>query len=145
MIAIRRMIADQCGTTMVEFALAIPTVVGVLFGIVDFSRALYAYDLVSSAARIGTRYAMVRGSACPTAPACTVTATQVQTYVRSVVTGITSSSLTVTTTWPLMSGCAGAPTPGCPVNVVVSYPFSFVIWSKLAITMTASSQMVISQ
>lgn len=143
---VRALLADERGQALVEFALTIPVVCAVLFGIVDFGRALYAYDIVGSAARLGTRYAMVRGSSCPTAPACTVDSAHVQTYVRSAIGGFDTGSLTVTTTWPPASGCPGLlATPGCPVNVKVTYPFAFLISLPLTITMSASSQLVISQ
>jgi Flp pilus assembly protein TadG len=144
---IRALAAEERGLATVEFALVFPFVIFMLFGVMDFGRALTAYDTVSSAARLGSRYAMVRGNACPTAPACTVSSTQIQTYVRSAVGGgVAASSLTVTTTWPTASGCAGGtPASGCPVNVAVTYPFSFLGLFQLTLTLSAASQMVISQ
>jgi Flp pilus assembly protein TadG len=145
MTALRALLSDCGGQAIVEFALTSSLVFFVMFGIVDFARAMHAYDVVASAARLGTRYAIVHGTACPTAPTCTATSTQVQTYVRSAVGGLDASNLTVSTTWPVVTGCVGAATPGCPVRVSVTYPFSFVFSLNLTIAMSASSQMTISQ
>ena len=47
------------GQTLVEFALIIPLFVLLLFGIVDFGRAVLAYNSISNAAREGARTAIV--------------------------------------------------------------------------------------
>jgi Flp pilus assembly protein TadG len=47
------------GQTLVEFALVIPLFVLLLFGIVDFGRAVLAYNSISNAAREGARTAIV--------------------------------------------------------------------------------------
>jgi hypothetical protein len=132
----------------------------------DFSRFLYTYHFVSEIAREGTRYAVVRGATFRTTScaststfACNATAANVQSYVQGLTPpGITSSSLSVTTTWP-GTGPTGAATacntangnnsPGCLVQVVVSYPYKFMLpfLPKSSSTWTASSTsvMVIAQ
>ena len=138
----------------------------VLFGIMDFSRFLYTYHFVSEVAREGTRYAVVRGStfgstacASPSTFACNATAANVQSYVQSLAPpGVASGSLTVTTTWPgtAPTGAATACTttngnnsPGCLVQVVVSYPFKFMFpfmpKSSSTWTVSSTSVMTISQ
>src|ERR671918_2617172 len=47
------------GQTLVEFALIIPLFVLLLFGILDFGRAVLAYNSISNAAREGARTAIV--------------------------------------------------------------------------------------
>jgi Flp pilus assembly protein TadG len=47
------------GQGLVEFALIFPIVILVLFGIVDFGRAIYAYNTVANASRQGVRVAIV--------------------------------------------------------------------------------------
>ncbi len=134
------------GQTMVEFAVAASFFFVMLIGIIDFGRALFTYDLVANAARVGTRWAMVRGSACAVS-GCPATAASVQTYVRSVsFAGADSTQLTVTTTWSKGLGCYDTTFhgPGCIVTVAVQYPFTFVL-NFAPIQMTGSSQMVISQ
>jgi Flp pilus assembly protein TadG len=142
---IHRRHEGERGQAVAEFAMAIPIVFFVLFGIIDFGRALYAYDLVASAARIGSRYAVVHGSSCTPTPGCTATSAAIQTYVRSMVSGINSSTLNVTATWPPVAGCpGGSPTAQCPVLVTVSYAFKYLLSFNLTVTMTSASQMVIS-
>ena len=47
------------GQSLVEFALLLPVFVLLLMGILDFARAIYAYNAVGNAAREGTRTAIV--------------------------------------------------------------------------------------
>jgi len=131
-----------------------------LFGIIDFARALYAYEFVTYAARSGARYAMVRGSACALTNGNTwcgsasgASAAQIQTMVQSLnLPGIDPSQITVNTTWPGVtgSGCNtanGTNSAGCPVQVQVQYPYASTIpfFRVATLTLTATSQMVISQ
>jgi Flp pilus assembly protein TadG len=132
---------------MVEFAFAMGIFFSLFLGFITFSQALYAYDLVTGAARIGTRYAIVHGSSC-TLSICPVTAAEIQTYVRSQVDGIVTSNLTVTTTWPGGANCPTSPyqAPLCIVKVYVSYPFQLILFTfTKTLTITNTSQMIISQ
>ena len=54
----------QRGSSMVEFVIAAMLLMLFVFGIIDFGRALYTYHAVSDAARLGSRFAIVRGSKC---------------------------------------------------------------------------------
>jgi Flp pilus assembly protein TadG len=135
---------------MVEFALAASVFLLLLFGILEFGRALYTYHAVSNAARLGSRWAIVRGSSC-TAPLdhCNAQSSDVQTYVRSQIVALMDpTQVNVTVTWPGNGGscAAGSNAPGCPVQVAVAYPFTFAlsfVGSQLNITST--SEMAISQ
>lgn len=52
--------ASRCrGQSLVEFALVLPLLLVVLFGILDFGRVIYAYNAISNAARTGARVAIV--------------------------------------------------------------------------------------
>lgn len=136
------------GATMVEFALTALLFLTLVFGVIGFGQALSTYDLVANAARVGSRYAMVRGSACPAAD-CPATATSIQTYVRSKSVGINTANLSVTPTYQAdaAAGCTtAANSPGCIVDVTVSYPaVKFNLIPKYSFTFTSSSQMLISQ
>lgn len=136
------------GQAMVEFSMAAFVALILIFGILEFGRALFTYDVVANAARIGARYAIVRGAdSCAGNSGCTVTTATVQSYVRSESPGVTVASLGVATTWPGNAECLVSPytAPGCPVKVVVTYPFTFLAFSWAAISMSSTSQMVISQ
>ena len=46
------------GQALVEFALVVPVLILLLFGILDFGRAIYAYNTIADAARDGARVAV---------------------------------------------------------------------------------------
>lgn len=135
------------GTTLVEYGIVLTLLLMMLFGLIDFGRALYSYHFVSNAAREGTRYAMVRGYNCQ---GCAVTGPEIQQYLDNVPAGIDPSQLTVTTTWNPngSANCTGPQNaPGCVVEVKVSYNFNFMLpfLPRSTVLMQSSSQMVISQ
>jgi len=146
-VAVRRHERER-GQALVEFALAIPITLLAVLAVFDFGRALYTYDLVSSAARIGSRYAIVHGSACTlAAPACPATSSSIQAFVLTKVNGIDPTLLNVSASWKTAPGCPGTPFQGpqCVVTVQVSYPYSFLATFGWTIDLTSSSQMPISQ
>jgi Flp pilus assembly protein TadG len=137
--------ASERGDGMIEFAVVAIVLFTCLFGIIDCSRALYAYHFASYAAREATRYAMVRGSTWGSTScastftfSCNATTANVKAYVQSIVPlGIDSGSpLSVTTTWPgtELAGSAttcstenGNNSPGCLVMVQISYSFNYIL------------------
>lgn len=139
------------GSTLVEFVLVSVVAMLMFFGIIELGRALFTYHLVSNAARLGTRYAIVHGSDCDlTLPGCApATASDIQDYVRSVSPGVDPAALTVTTTWGTGSACLGAPFQGAGCTVTVRVAYSFVSVVPLlnlgVIPMASTSVMVISQ
>lgn len=161
-------VTGDSGASLVEFALSVSVLMGLLIGIMFMCLALYARHFVSEAALEGARWAMVRGStSCANTPNltdCDATNAEIQTYVQSLsLPGINSQSLTATTTW--LSPSAGPPAtwtacggtcnaPGHAVQVVVTYPFPLPIpsvtaksisFSTDALTFSSTSQLVISQ
>lgn len=139
---------SERGSALVEFAIASTIALTMIFGIIDFGRGLYTYHLVANAARAGSRYAIVRGSAC-TVTGCPATSDQIQTYVRGLAPGVDPSSLAVVTAWPGGAGCIGAANngPGCTVTVTVTYPFRFIVplLPHFTMSMSSASTMIISQ
>jgi Flp pilus assembly protein TadG len=149
----------QRGSELTEFALVAILLFTFLFGIIDFGRALYTYHFVSEAAREATRFAIVRGSSCnPRLNACPASAADVQNYVRNSITpsGINPPSVSVTTTWPGSAPGAAlacnqsngkSNNPGCEVQVQVTYPYKFMfpLLPTGTLTMTSTSEMIISQ
>jgi hypothetical protein len=134
----------------------------------DFARFLYTYHFVSEIAREATRYAMVRGSSfkgtsCSQSPyityGCDAGQSDIQAYVQAYTPpGINSSNVTVSATWPATtpdgtttpcSGTKAANSPGCYVEVTVSYPFQFMLpflpSSTSTYTVTSTSEMVIAE
>jgi Flp pilus assembly protein TadG len=105
----------------------------------EFGRAYYTYETISFAARAACRYAIVHGNSSAT-PA---TKSDITTQVQSASPGLDTTKMTVTPTWTPDQN------PGSTVKVQVSYTFDFVsgimLWNASPITLSASSQMVISQ
>jgi len=131
---------------MVEFSIAASVLLFVLLAIMEFGQAMFVYNLVTNDARIGARYAIVRGSMC-TFTGCPATSPSIQTYVQSISANVDTSQLAVTTTWPGTPGGSCTTTtnaPGCLVVVSVSYPIqSFGPFHAMSIS--SQSQMYISR
>ena len=166
---------SEDGASMVETAIALSLVLAVVFGIIDCGRALYTYHLVENAARLGARYAVVRGADCnhgtyspdpaPCLPNNEASAmNQIEAYVQSVspvlgsgnVTLVRSTDANYVPLWPGTAAetCPNAITPtapfngpGCTVQVQVKYTFQFMLpfLPNGGIPMYSTSQMVISQ
>ncbi len=155
-------LAEESGSSLIEFGVSITLLLLIIFGVMDCSRALYAYHFVSNAARDATRYAMVRGSSwnnasCTSAfsASCTAGSTDVTNYVKAMTPmGFSANQLLVNTTWPgtTVKGtdCSATNvnnTPGCVVNVQVSYTFNFVLpfLPKNSLLLSSTSKVVIAQ
>ncbi len=141
--------AHERGSSLAEFAIVLTASLTLITGIIDCGRALYTYHLIANAARLGSRYAIVRGAAC-TVAGCPATQTSIQTYVRGLAPELNQASITVTTTWSTTSSCTSVPanTAGCLVAVQVVYPFRFAavpLLPNFAMSMTSTSKMVMSQ
>lgn len=150
---LRRIIREEAGSELVEFALTAGIFFAVVLGIVEVSRAAYEYHSVSNAAQEGARYAIVHGgdwpNSCSTsAPpnftltfGCSASSNDVQNFVQSL-PGMNTTKVVATTTWP--GSCS---THGCPVNVTVTYNFNFALWFLPSATyrLTASSKKAIQQ
>jgi hypothetical protein len=107
---------SEKGQSLVEFALVLPILVVVLFGIVDFGRIFHAYITVDHAGREAARAASVGK-----------TQSQAQSIAVSSAAGIdltkTGASVTVSPAPP----SASDPYPsGTDVQIQIIYPFEFV-------------------
>jgi Flp pilus assembly protein TadG len=148
----------QRGSSLVELAFVLVFLLTVLFGIVDFSRALYTYHFVSNVAREATRWASVRGSACNAAlTGCQpggvgADGADIQAFVSNVSgMGLDPAKITSTTSWVAppsgTPACTGPENlPGCVVKVQVNYDYQFIFpFLPAGFRMSSTSQMVISQ
>ncbi len=100
------------GAAAVEFALVLPLVLFILFGVVDFGRAYMAQIALTQAAREGVRVAALD----PAIPAADVEA-----RVDAAATPLDASKVSAT----LVTSCAGA-TAGSNAEVTASMTFEFV-------------------
>ena len=121
------------GSALAEAALSILLLIVIVFGIIDFGRAMYAYHAVSNGAELGTRYALVRGYD----SGISVAAAAVDSYVKSGIV-LDPSQVTVTTTWQDNQKA------GTWVRVQVDYNFQFLL-PVSTITLSSHSQMVIAR
>jgi Flp pilus assembly protein TadG len=158
----RKLTRDERGDSLVEFAVSAIILFTVIFGIMDFSRALFIYHFASYAAQEGTRYAVVRGSywsgtscASTTSSNCEATSSEITTFVKDMApAAVSSGSITVTPSWPgkLPNGSTGscsttASTDGCLVKVEVQVTFSFILpfLPKNSMTFVGTSEGVVQR
>jgi Flp pilus assembly protein TadG len=94
------------GAAAVEFALLLPLLLLIVFGIIDFGRALNAQLTLTQAAQDGARVAALNQP-------------DVAGQTQAAATGLTGLTVTVT-------ACPAPAAPGANAVVDVSYPFSFV-------------------
>lgn len=109
------------GASAVEFALILPLLMVILFGIIEFGFILYDKAVVTNASREGARKGIVFtgvDSAVPTAVITSTVASYCTSYLVSLGTGTAAPSTTVT------GNCA---VPGGSLTVNVNYPYSFLV------------------
>ena len=82
----------QAGQSLTELSIALVLFLVLAFGIVDAGRLIYAYNVVSSSAREGVRWAAVRGGASGYA----ASKADIQSFVQSKMVGV---PVTVDATW----------------------------------------------
>ena len=129
-----RGLRGQRGSAIVEFTLVALMFFALVFGLVEFGRALFAYSTIASAAREGVRYATVHGSESKH-PA---TADDISAYVRTKAVGL--HNVVVAVMWLPTNA------PGSTVRVQVRYTFTTLLPRLLAfktIPMSSTSFMVI--
>jgi Flp pilus assembly protein TadG len=165
------LVREECGSSLVEFAMTSWILMLLLIGVFQCMIAMYAYHFTTYAAQSGTRFAMVRGNtwsqnvatSCSTsAPPsftmkynCTATSTDIQNYVQSLATpGIIASNVTINTTnsyvWPGKTPdgttCSTINSEGCLVKVTVSYTFNFLPYMPMtAMSLSSTSETSILQ
>jgi Flp pilus assembly protein TadG len=139
---------------MPEMVVAAACFFALLFGIIDFGRALYTYGFVGQLAREGARWWIVRGTTSCTNSNnqlndCNATTAQVTSYVQSLNEGATNAPSIQVSPAPVScpNGAAAAVSPGCTVSVKVTYPFTFIMGylPGAQINMSSTSEMVVSQ
>jgi Flp pilus assembly protein TadG len=79
------------GQALVEFALAIPIFILLVFGLIDIGRLVYVNNAVSQGAREGARYGSVQGRSHDAADR-----TDLAAYTRGVLTAVPNPTVTVT-------------------------------------------------
>ncbi len=122
-------LAQEGGQTLVEFALTVMILLTLVFGLIEFSRAIYAASVIQWAAQHGARIGVEHY---PDMSEMALKA-QIETAVRSRMTGLNQGAAEIH---------VDLPAPEI-VQVDVSYPFEFVVtWFGEGITLHASASMV---
>ena len=114
------------GASAVEFALVLPVLMLVLFGIIEFGLTLYDKAIITNASREGARRGIVYvGDTVGVSPG--VVTSTVDSYVGSYLVSLGSGTGTPSTT---ITGNCGV--PGSSLTVAVSYPYSFLVLPSFA-------------
>ena len=108
-----RTLRNRRGVAVVEFAVVAPVFFVLVFGMIEFGRMVMVQQIITNAAREGTRLAIVPGA----------TTTQVVTAVNTYLSGSSINGATAT-----VSPDPSATTYGSSITVTVSVPFTAVSW-----------------
>jgi Flp pilus assembly protein TadG len=124
------------GQSLVEFALSSVLFFTLVFGIIQFGRAVYQYNTVSNLAQEGARWASVHGGASAT-PA---TAAQLQAYVETRAMG-----LPITVTATPANPSAVSPGSLVTVRVVSSFAPATALLPFTTLSLESTAQMIVSR
>lgn len=111
---VKKRICEEDGAELVEFAAAATIFLTLIFGIIEFSLALYSDNFIAMAAQQGSRYAMVRGadwtSSCASVSSfdCQATTANVQNYILAQPHGgVNLAASNITVTWLTTTATGG--------------------------------------
>ena len=105
---------ERRGVAVVEFAIVAPLMFLLVFGIIEFGRALMVQQVLTNASREGARRAILEST----------TAAEVTTLVNDYLTNTSVSGATISVS-PASLSSVGL---GDPVTVTVSVPYNQVSW-----------------
>ncbi|MEP6890207.1 MAG: TadE/TadG family type IV pilus assembly protein [Nitrospirota bacterium] len=114
----RKGLRSESGASAVEFALLLPVLMMVLFGIIEFGLALYRQAILTNASREGARLGIVQSVPAITTAAINAT---IDNYLTNA--GVTPGSVSRTIV-------AGGVT-GTPVRVTLTLPYTFAVLPNL--------------
>ncbi len=126
------------GQALIEFAFVMPLLVLILMGVFDLGGAIYAYNVVSSAAREGARYGIFNPS----------DSNGIQQQAKANTAALDPSLITVNSQCKVVIKADGITTSTCPykpslIEVVVTYQFRPFTLLFSPLTLTAKSEMMI--
>jgi len=104
---------NERGAAAVEFALLLPVLLTILYGIIEFGMIMYGREVVTNASREGARAGIIQVSPKPTSGQITTIATN---YLTG--TGINPSQVTIAVT-----GAGGASPTMLTVTATYNYPW----------------------
>jgi len=112
---------SESGASAVEFAILLPVLMMVLFGIIEFGLALYRQAILTNASREGARLGIVQS-----VPA--ITDAQINAVINTYLTnaGINPGDMNPA---PTITGAGGV--TGTPVRVTLTLPYTFAVLPNL--------------
>lgn len=121
------------GAAAVEFALVLPVLVVLLFGIIEFGFILYSKEVLTNASREGTRAGIVQAVPKPTVG-----------QIQGVVTNYISNTGVLGTWTTTVTGAGGA--FGANLTVTVTLPYNYLVLPNFTtltgpLTLTATTVM----
>lgn len=141
----RRFHRSEGAQALVEFALILPIILLLVFGLIDVARAVEAENTLAFAAREGTRYAIVHGVAGSPAispcPSCTSPA--VTNVVMQKAIGV--PNITVTVGYPDGNNQRGSRVSVDATAPFVPLPSQYLLGGALSITLRGGSMLVIQR
>jgi len=132
MMSLHKKLRSESGGSAVEFALLLPVLIMILFGIIEFGLALYQQAVLTNASREGARLGIVQSI--PAITTAQINAT-IDTYLTNA--GITPGNVT--------RAIAAGGVTGTPVSVALTLPYTFVVLpglTSVAPTLNLSAQTV---
>ncbi len=113
------------GASAVEFALVLPVLIVILFGIIEFGFILYDKAVITNASREGARRGIVYrvdDAGAPISVPASVISSTVTSYCSSYLVSLGTGTSTPSTT--ITGNCS---VPGSSLTVNVNYPYSFLV------------------
>jgi Flp pilus assembly protein TadG len=105
---------SESGQSLVEFALAIPVFLLLMFGLFDLGRVVYAYNTISNASRESVRVSIVNQ---------TVTDVEAEAIQQAVSLGLTNADVTPAYVDTNGVACATPIAVNCLASVTIVYSF----------------------
>ena len=121
---INRRIRNQKGVAMVEFAIVLPILIVLLFGIIEFGFYIYNQQMLTNAAREGARVGIV--ASIPRVPPATIESV-VQNYFDDYAITFGAQNNVILDPNPPDGYSPNAAFGDPPLEVTVSYQYSFLI------------------
>ena len=119
------------GQALVEFALVAPVLILLILGMVDFSRAWSAYEVITYQARMGARMAVVDDPGTTEAD-----------VIQAIRDGLSRASLDPTLATIAIQGFRAG--RGTPAQVQIDYPHSLVFAGRFLDWLSGSEDLVLS-